>query len=73
MSISTKIFEKRIQSTALGLIFVLAQAGGALFPGLTGVIASQAGVKVMQPMLVGLIVAMGISWALIPKVPKRNE
>ena len=31
----------------MGLIFVLAQAGGALFPSLTGVIASQAGVKVV--------------------------
>lgn len=73
----------------MGLIFVLAQAGGALFPSLTGVIASQAGVKVviacavlfdgssqtqvMQPILVGLIVAMGISWALVPKVQKRDE
>ncbi|KAJ4299263.1 hypothetical protein N0V90_004507 [Kalmusia sp. IMI 367209] len=73
MSISSKLFEKRIQSTALGLVFVLAQAGGSLFPSLTGVIASQAGVKVMQPMLVGLIVAMGVSWALIPKVPKYDE
>lgn len=57
----------------MGLVFVLAQAGGSLFPSLTGVIASQAGVKVMQPILVGLIVAMGISWTLIPKVPKRAD
>ncbi|KAL1610044.1 hypothetical protein SLS60_001709 [Paraconiothyrium brasiliense] len=73
MSIASKTFEKRIQATAMGLIFVLAQAGGSLFPSLTGVIASQAGVKVMQPILVGLIVAMGLSWALIPKVSKRDE
>ncbi|KAF1972704.1 MFS general substrate transporter [Bimuria novae-zelandiae CBS 107.79] len=73
MSIASKTFEKRIQATAIGLIFVLAQAGGALFPSLTGVIASQVGVKVMQPILVGLIVAMGISWALIPKVQKRDD
>ncbi|KAK7181949.1 hypothetical protein DPSP01_006179 [Paraphaeosphaeria sporulosa] len=73
MSIASKIFDKRIQATAMGLIFVLAQAGGALFPSITGVIASQAGVKVMQPILVGLIVAMGISWTLIPKVPKRDD
>lgn len=51
----------------------MAQAGGSLFPALTGVIASSAGVKVMQPILVGLIVAMGISWALVPKVEKRDE
>lgn len=73
MSVGSKLFDKRIQPTALGFVFVLAQAGGSLFPALTGIIASQAGVKVMQPILVGLIVAMGISWALVPKVSKRNE
>ncbi|KAF2020296.1 MFS general substrate transporter [Aaosphaeria arxii CBS 175.79] len=73
MSIASKLFPKHIQPTALGFLFVLAQAGGSLFPALTGVIASRAGVKVLQPMLVGLIVAMGISWVLVPKVPKRAE
>ncbi|KAF2438030.1 MFS general substrate transporter [Karstenula rhodostoma CBS 690.94] len=73
MSIASKLFEKRIHATAMGLVFVLAQAGGSLFPSITGAIASQTGVKVMQPILVGLIVAMGISWALIPKVPKRDD
>jgi fucose permease len=62
-----------IANPKLGFVFVLAQAGGSLFPALTGVIASKAGVKVMQPMLVGLIVAMGIAWALVPKVEKREE
>ena len=75
MSIASRTFERRIQATAMSLIFVLAQAGGALFPALTGVIASQVGgtSKAMQPMLLVLIVAMGISWALIPKVKERDE
>lgn len=75
MSIASKTLERRIQATAMSLIFVLAQAGGALFPALTGVIASQVGgtSKAMQPMLLVLIVAMGVSWALIPKVKKRND
>ncbi|KAF2871395.1 major facilitator superfamily domain-containing protein [Massariosphaeria phaeospora] len=73
MSIGSKLFDKRIQSTALGFIFVLAQAGGSLFPAFTGVIASRAGVKVLQPMLLGLIVAMAFAWALVPTVPRRDE
>jgi fucose permease len=73
MSVGSKLFARDIQPTALGFVFVLAQAGGAFFPAITGVIASQAGVKVMQPMLVGLIVALGISWALVPRVKKRDE
>ncbi|KAF2186278.1 MFS general substrate transporter [Zopfia rhizophila CBS 207.26] len=43
MSTGSKLFEKRMQPTALGFVFVLAQAGGSLFPALTGVIASKAG------------------------------
>lgn len=73
MSIGSKLFPKDIQTTALGFVFVLAQAGGAFFPAITGVIASRAGVKVMQPILVGLIVATGISWVLVPKVKKRDD
>ncbi|CAO2650156.1 Nn.00g014480.m01.CDS01 [Neocucurbitaria sp. VM-36] len=73
MSIGSKLFEKDIQPTALGFVFVFAQAGGAFFPAITGVIASKAGVKVMQPILVGLIVAMAVSWALVPSVKKRDE
>ena len=73
VSIGSKIFPKKIQSTALGLVFVLAQAGGSLFPSLTGLIAGRVGVQVLQPILIGLIVAIGISWILVPKVPDRSE
>jgi fucose permease len=73
MSIGSKLFSKELQPTALGFVFVLAQAGGAFFPAVTGIIASRAGVKIMQPILVGLIVALGISWVLVPRVKKRDE
>jgi fucose permease len=52
---------------------VLAEAGGALFPAITGVIASKAGVKVLQPTLLGLIIAMGVAWALVPRVKQRDD
>ena len=58
----------RTSNLITGLVFVIAQAGGAIFPALTGVIATKAGVGVLQPILIGLIVAMGVSWALVPKV-----
>jgi fucose permease len=56
-----------------GLVFVMAQAGGSLFPSITGVIASSTGVQVLQPILVGLIVVMSITWVLVPKVSRRND
>jgi hypothetical protein len=58
----------RASNLIIGLVFVIAQAGGAIFPALTGVIATKVGVGVLQPILIGLIVAMGVSWALVPRV-----
>jgi fucose permease len=55
------------------MIFVIAQAGGAIFPSLIGVIASHAGVKVLQPIVAGLIVIMGITWAFVPKASSHLE
>lgn len=72
MSVGSKLFSKEQQPTALGYVFVLAQAGGSFFPAITGVVASRVGVKVMQPVLVGLIVATGVSWALVPRVKHRD-
>ncbi|KAM0813483.1 putative Major facilitator superfamily (MFS) profile domain-containing protein [Seiridium cardinale] len=73
MSVASKLLPKNSQSAALGFVFVMAQAGGAIFPSITGVIATSAGVAVLQPIVLALIVAGGICWWMIPKIPNRNE
>ncbi|KAI1410923.1 MFS general substrate transporter [Hypoxylon sp. FL1857] len=73
MSVASKLFPREDQPAALGFIFVLAQAGGAIFPSITGLIATHAGVAVLQPIVLALFVAGGISWWLVPKVPQRSE
>jgi len=73
VSVASKIFPKQLQPAALGMIFVVAQAGGALFPSLIGVIASHAGVKILPPIVAGLIVIMGVTWAFVPKVDSHKE
>ncbi|KAI1404574.1 MFS general substrate transporter [Hypoxylon fuscum] len=72
MSIASKLFPKEDQTAALGFIFVLAQAGGAIFPSVTGLVATGAGVSVLQPIVLALFVTGGICWWLVPKVPQRN-
>ncbi|KAF5861580.1 hypothetical protein ETB97_012830 [Aspergillus alliaceus] len=67
ISVASKIFSVDIRSSALSFIFVLGQVGGAVFPAVTGVMAAQVGVAVLQPMLVGLLGATGVSWLMIPK------
>ncbi|KAH9909982.1 MFS general substrate transporter [Xylariomycetidae sp. FL2044] len=73
MSVASKLFPRESQVAALGFIFVLAQAGGALFPSITGLIATNAGVAVLQPIVLALLVAGGVAWWLTPKVPSRSE
>ncbi|KAL4864942.1 hypothetical protein BDV12DRAFT_158379 [Aspergillus spectabilis] len=67
ISVASKLFAAEIRSPALAIIFLLGQIGGAVFPAVTGVMAAQSGVKVLQPMLVGLLGATGVSWLFIPK------
>lgn len=72
MSLGSKLFPPEIHSTALALVFVFAQMGGSVFPIITGIISSSAGVKVLQPILVSLLVSTAISWLLVPK-PKKSS
>ncbi|KAJ6020425.1 hypothetical protein N7540_005929 [Penicillium herquei] len=67
ISVGSKIFSPDIVSSAIAFVFVLGQIGGSIFPAITGIIAAQVSVKVLQPMLVGLLSAAGISWLLLPK------
>ncbi|KAK4861632.1 hypothetical protein LT330_003667 [Penicillium expansum] len=67
ISVGSKIFSPEIRSSAIAFVFVLGQIGGSVFPALTGIIAAQVGVQVLQPMLVGLLGAAGVSWLILPK------
>ncbi|KID84527.1 Major facilitator superfamily domain, general substrate transporter [Metarhizium guizhouense ARSEF 977] len=71
ISLGSKLFPRHIHSTALALVFVSAQMGGSLFPVITGVVSSNAGVQVLQPILVGLLAATPISWLCVPR-PKDS-
>lgn len=72
ISLGSKLFPPDLHSTALAFVFVFAQMGGSLFPVITGVVASHAGVAVLQPMLIGLLGATAVSWLLVPR-PKDSS
>lgn len=65
MRISSFLISKLL--TQIAFVFVFGQIGGSIFPALTGIIAARVGVQVLQPMLVGLIAASGLSWLILPK------
>ncbi|GAB1737670.1 hypothetical protein NU219Hw_g2084t1 [Hortaea werneckii] len=71
VSVGSQLIPSELQASGLAMIFVVAQAGGAIFPAITGVIASRAGVGTLQPIVVGLLAAIVVSWALVPN-PRRK-
>ncbi|KAF3002813.1 hypothetical protein E8E14_005066 [Neopestalotiopsis sp. 37M] len=71
MSVASKLLPKSSQAAALGFIFVMAQAGGAIFPSITGVIATSAGVAVLQPIVLALIIAGGL--CCVPFFPDEDS
>lgn len=72
ISVATKLLPRELHVAAIGFMASFGQAGSAAFPFLTGAIAAKAGVKVLQPILVALLVSMVGLWACIPKVERRK-
>ncbi|WPH03687.1 Hypothetical protein R9X50_00657000 [Acrodontium crateriforme] len=72
VSVGSKLIPVELQPSGLAMIFVMAQAGGALFPAITGVITAGAGVGTLQPILVGLLAAMCVAWFFVPD-PRKVE
>ncbi|KAH8748566.1 major facilitator superfamily domain-containing protein [Hyaloscypha sp. PMI_1271] len=73
VSVASRTLPRHLQSSALALIFVVAQAGSAIFPSLIGVIAAREGVRVLPPIVAGLIVAMAFTWCFVPKTREYED
>lgn len=73
ISVGSKLFPSHIRHSALAIVFVIGQIGGSIFPAVTGIIAASAGVRVLQPILVGLICATGLTWLCLPRANKHEE
>ena len=73
ISVGSKLFPAHLSASALGFVFVIAQMGAALFPLLTGVIATRAGVAILQPIALGGWIATLVAWLLVPRINKPRE
>ncbi|KAH7339692.1 major facilitator superfamily domain-containing protein [Rhizoctonia solani] len=72
LNITVPIVPKRILTGSIGWIASFGQAGSAVFPFMTGALAQKHGVKVLQPVLVGMISSLLVLWTLIPTSQKRR-
>jgi fucose permease len=68
-----KLIHRRMQTSALSLIFSVGSSGGAFAPFMTGMLAQHVGTFVLHPICIGLFVCMGVTWWGLPEPEKRSE
>ncbi|KAF3182035.1 hypothetical protein TWF225_006531 [Orbilia oligospora] len=73
ISLATKLIPRELHAGSIGFMTVLGSAGGAVFPFLTGAVASSKGVQVLQPILCALFVVQILLWLCIPRVKQPSK
>ncbi|KAL2862056.1 major facilitator superfamily domain-containing protein [Aspergillus pseudodeflectus] len=63
----TTVLPQELHLGAIGFTASFGSIGCAIFPFLTGAIASRAGVEALHPIMITLLVGMTIFWAFVPK------
>ncbi|KAI0642731.1 MFS general substrate transporter [Trametes meyenii] len=70
---SGRIIPPDLISGALGWISSWGAAGAAVFPFITGAIASKTGIKALQPLVVALTAVLVVIWAFIPRSRRQIQ
>lgn len=66
MNHSGRVFPQWLLTGCIGWIAGIGQAGSAFLPFLTGLLASKEGILTLQPLLVSMMGAMVVLWAIVP-------
>ncbi|KAG8924709.1 hypothetical protein FRC02_010232 [Tulasnella sp. 418] len=74
LNVAAELLPQSILSGSIGWIAGFGQAGSAIFPFITGAMASKHGVKVLQPLIVAMLGLQIVLWALVTRSrPARAE
>jgi fucose permease len=73
MNHTGRVLPRRILTGSIGWIAGFGQAGSAIIPFITGAAASRVGIESMQPIVVAMTCLLLVTWALVPKAPRRTE
>ncbi|KAK7044707.1 MFS domain-containing protein [Favolaschia claudopus] len=66
MNHTGRVLPRWLLTGSIGWIAGFGQAGSAVFPFITGAIASKTGIKALQPLLISMMSLMLVLWALVP-------
>ncbi|KAJ7108526.1 major facilitator superfamily domain-containing protein [Mycena epipterygia] len=73
MNHAGRVVPRWLLSGSIGWIAGFGQAGSAILPFITGVIASKTGIRALQPLLISMMALFPILWALVPAPPRRID
>ncbi|TFY55750.1 hypothetical protein EVG20_g9203 [Dentipellis fragilis] len=73
MNESSRILPRWLLTGCIGWIAGFGQTGSAILPFMTGAIASKAGIKSLQPVLVSMMGLLVVLWALVPRGHSRAD
>ncbi|KAE9403957.1 MFS general substrate transporter [Gymnopus androsaceus JB14] len=73
MNHTGRVLPRWLVTGSIGWIAGFGAAGSALFPFLTGALASKFGIKSLQPLLVSMMAFMTILWAILPGAPRKAD
>ncbi|KAH7885743.1 major facilitator superfamily domain-containing protein [Phlebopus sp. FC_14] len=68
-----RVLPRWLLTGSIGWVAGVGQAGSALVPFMAGAVASKAGIKSLQPLLVGILSLMTVLWAFVPKSSRRPD
>ncbi|KAJ7512743.1 major facilitator superfamily domain-containing protein [Mycena galericulata] len=72
MNHAGRVVPRWLLTGSIGWIAGFGQAGSALLPFITGAIASKAGIRALQPLLISMMAIFPVVWALVP-VSRRMD
>ena len=73
MNVLSKLIDDReLLVAVVGIVGALGNAGGAIAPFTTGLLAQSKGVWVLQPVILTLVASMIVTWWFLPNIPSRN-
>ncbi|KIO26268.1 hypothetical protein M407DRAFT_74726 [Tulasnella calospora MUT 4182] len=72
MNVAAEVLPKWILAGSIGFVASTGQVGSALFPFLTGLLATRQGVQVLQPLVIGLFGLMIVLWLIFMLNTRRR-
>jgi fucose permease len=70
---ATKLLPRHLHVSAIGFAAAFGGSGAAIFPFAVGAIAQVKGVKVLQPIVLGLFAVIWGLWLGLPRIHRKNE